>query len=380
MQAERIGSDVSTILQGWLSRGRYGERLSEQDSHENTKRQEDHRDIAIAESEPSWPLLAEEALYGLAGDIVRTIDPYTEADPVATLTNTLTGFGNCINATAHVKVQHSQHPARLFIVQVGDTSKGRKGTGWSTPRYLFSLCDPAWAKTQIRSGLSSGEGLIHHVRDARFEQQPIREKGRVVDYQEVCVDPGEPDKRLLIVESEFVSVLIVCDRERNTLSAVLRDIWDHGDLSTLTKNNPTRASGAHVSCIGHITTQELRARLDDTNKANGFGNRFLWVSVRRSKELPEGGAVPDALLLPLAERLKEAIAFARTVSEVKRDEAARALWAAVYHDLSEGKPGLLGAMLSRAEAQVLRLSLIYALLDKSSAIRIEHLRAALAVW
>ncbi|MGH7963610.1 MAG: hypothetical protein ACRERD_17595, partial [Candidatus Binatia bacterium] len=64
-------------------------------------------------SAPPWPELAEDALYGLAGDIVRAIDPYTEADPVATLTNTLTAFGNCINSSAHAKVQHDHHPARL---------------------------------------------------------------------------------------------------------------------------------------------------------------------------------------------------------------------------------------------------------------------------
>lgn len=47
----------------------------------------------------------------------------------------------------------------------------------------------------------------------------------------------------------------------------------------------------------------------------------------------------------------------------------RALWQAIYHDLSEGKPGLLGAVLSRAEAQVLRLSVFYALLDKSDMVK-----------
>jgi len=102
--------------------------------------------------------------------------------------------------------------------------------------------------------------------------------------------------------------------------------------------------------------------------------------VRRSKELPEGGAVPDSLLLPLAEHLGNVMAFARTVCEVKRDEDVKALWAEVYHDLSDGKPGLLGAILSRAEAQVLRLSLLYALLDKSILIKVEHLQAALALW
>ena len=35
----------------------------------------------------SWPELAPEALYGLAGDIVRAIEPHTEADPVASWGN-----------------------------------------------------------------------------------------------------------------------------------------------------------------------------------------------------------------------------------------------------------------------------------------------------
>jgi hypothetical protein len=41
---------------------------------------------------------------------------------------------------------------------------------------------------------------------------------------------------------------------------------------------------------------------------------------------------------------------------------------------------LTGAILSRAEAQVLRLSVLYTLLDSSLVVRIEHLKAALAVW
>ena len=56
------------------------------------------------------------------------------------------------------------------------------------------------------------------------------------------------------------------------------------------------------------------------------------------------------------------------------------LWHEVYPALSEGKPGLLGAATARAEAQVMRLALIYALLDRSSEIRKEHLTAGLALW
>ena len=59
---------------------------------------------------------------------------------------------------------------------------------------------------------------------------------------------------------------------------------------------------------------------------------------------------------------------------------ARPIWEACYHDLSEGRPGLLGSVTSRAEAQVVRLALTYALLDEASCIEPAHLRAALAVW
>jgi hypothetical protein len=43
-------------------------------------------------------------------------------------------------------------------------------------------------------------------------------------------------------------------------------------------------------------------------------------------------------------------------------------------------PGLYGAATSRAEAQVLRLSALYAVLDCSPVMRLPHLQAALAVW
>jgi hypothetical protein len=334
----------------------------------------------VDSSADEWPVLHDDALYGLPGTIVNTIDPHSEADKVATLINVLVAFGNCLNATAHVKVQHDKHPARINSVFVGKSSKGRKGTSWSTPKRAYALVDPDWVKKRVKSGLSSAEGLIYNVRDPLWKREPIKEKGKVVGYQDVCVDAGESDKRLLIIEPEFASTLTVMGREGNNLSAVIRQAWDDGNLSPLTKNNPLTATDAHISIIGHITQDELLARLDDTSKANGFCNRFLFALVRRSKELPEGGTVPDDKFNALVERLREVITFARTVSEVKRDDEAKALWAEIYHDLSKEKPGLLGAITSRAEAQVLRLSLIYALFDCSSVIRVKHLKAALALW
>lgn len=51
-----------------------------------------------------------------------------------------------------------------------------------------------------------------------------------------------------------------------------------------------------------------------------------------------------------------------------------------YGRLSEGGGDLVGALTSRAEVQMLRLSCLYAPLDGCRLIGVEHLRAALALW
>ena len=66
--------------------------------------------------------------------------------------------------------------------------------------------------------------------------------------------------------------------------------------------------------------------------------------------------------------------------EVRRDPEAAELWRAAYPALSEPGPGMAGAVTSRGEAQVMRLSAIYALLDSSRLIRVEHQEAAMALW
>jgi 5S rRNA maturation endonuclease (ribonuclease M5) len=320
----------------------------------------------------------EAAFYGLAGDIVRRIEPHTEADPVALLLQVLTVFGNIIGRDAYTVADGARHYLKLFTVLVGKTSKGRKGTAWRHVKNVFSHVDEEWCKN-IGHGLSSGEGLIWAVRDPIEEKKPIKEKRRHTgEYQTVITDHGVSEKRLLVIEAEFANVLKVGTREGNTLSPVIRSAWDDDNLRTMTKNSPARATGAHISMIGHITREEFRRELTQTESANGFANRYWIVAVDRSKCLPEGGEAYG--YSDLVEHLKNAIGFAKQCDELKRGDAARELWAQVYPKLSEGKPGLLGAITARAEAQVLRSSCIYALLDCSNVVRVEHLKAALALW
>ncbi len=80
------------------------------------------------------------------------------------------------------------------------------------------------------------------------------------------------------------------------------------------------------------------------------------------------------------EKLHKAVTYARITHELQRDERARQRWIEIYAKLSDGHTGLLGSVTSRAEAQVMRLACIYALLDCSEIITLEHLEAALALW
>lgn len=332
-------------------------------------------------SKEKWPEHPQnETYYGLVGDIVRAIDPHSEADPVALLIQALMMFGNIIGKTAHFVAEADKHYLNIFAVLVGTTSKGRKGTSFSQIKRLFESIEPDWAKDRIQSGLSSGEGLIWAVRDPIEKTEPIKKNGEVKGYQQVKVDSGILDKRLLDIEAEFASTLRVIGRDGNTLSALMRQAWETGTLRVLTKNSPAKATDAHISIIGHITKEELLRYLDRTETANGFANRFQWICVKRSKFLPDGGQIQKVDFGPIVHKLSQAISFAKKVTEIKRDENANVLWHKEYERLSKEKPGLLGVLTARSEPQVMRLACIYALYDCSDMVRLEHLQAALALW
>lgn len=117
-----------------------------------------------------------------------------------------------------------------------------------------------------------------------------------------------------------------------------------------------------------------------TDQANGFANRFLVVYAQRSKLLPLGGRVDEETLDELIGSLVMARQQARRVDQMHFSKKAKKLWGKIYLQLAKETPGMLGAITSRAEAQVLRLSMIYALLSCSDTIKTQHLKAALALW
>jgi hypothetical protein len=360
-----IGQGIVDRLREWLGL---------RDSRTKEQSREDSPQLA-------WPMLHPAALYGVAGDFVRLVEPHSEADPVALLMQFIVAFGNLIGRNAHFVAEADKHYTNIFAVLVGDTGTGRKGTAWGQAKRIFEALDEAWARDCLAGGMSSGEGLIYNVRDAVLSTKPIKADGHSTGVDEVVItDKGIADKRLLVFEGEFASVLRAQGREGNTLSMVIPNLWDTGDARSMVKTAPTRTTGAHVSIIGHITKDELRSCLDAVESVNGYVNRFLWLCSRRSKFLPRGGRISLENFAPLIRHLSASVGYARAVGEVSFDEAAGSMWDAVYIGLETGRTGLLGKVTQRASPYVLRLSCLYALLDCSETVRREHLEAALALW
>ena len=318
-----------------------------------------------------WPApLGEAAYHGLTGDFVQLIEPHTESDPAALVFQFLTYAGNTFGDKAFFLVEDTRHYPNLFVTVIGATASARKGTSRKRVGRLFREAVPDWEADCITSGLSTGEGLIARVRDPEYQEN---KKGETE-----LVHAGAKDKRLLIVEEEFSRPLRAMERSSNTLPSVMRQAWDGDRLSILTREDPIKASGATISIIGHITIDELRAELTDVNAANGFGNRFLWPLVTRSKSLPFGGDECADGIVEIATRLREAIKTS-PAGVIRFDELARHRWIAVYEGLNEDHPGLYGSLIARSPAQVIRVALIYALVDQQSMIGLAHLEAGFEV-
>ena len=309
---------------------------------------------------PQHPILNEAALHGVAGRVIRILAPHTEAHPAALLLQLLAAFGNLIGPGPHCMVESARHPLNLFVILVGDSSKARKGTSWNWIANFFAGVDPAWLATRVSTGRLTAAGLVQTLQD----QQP------------------PTDRRLLVLAEEFATVLHTLKRGNGHLSPLLRSAWDHGNLPTLHMQQDLRATGTHISLIAHITEQELAHLFERSLADNGFANRCLWTWVERSNCLPDGGSPSTYDLACASAALQRAVNWATAQREIlfHRNQPAGELWADVYPELSYHQPGLRGAATSRGEAQVLRLSALYAALDCSETVTVAHLQAALAVW
>lgn len=297
------------------------------------------------------------------GTLVERIEPHTEADPTAVLASLLCAAGVHLGQDPHVLAGGAPHPLLVWPLIIGRTA-ARKGTSWSAAKALLRAADPEFMTTNVRSGLTSGEGLA-----AMFAEE----------------DPTLPtvqaaaDRRLLLIEPEWGGVMSRMRREGNSLSATLRAAWEGGDLSTLSVKARI-APSSHVGLLAHISPAEFRDKVSAADMAGGTYNRFLPLAVARSKFLPEGGDL-DPTVAKLATSLSDRLAAGTSLHTIGFGDDGRHLWRRLYVEFGtdHGDHGPVEQFISRAAPNCLRIATIHAALDFSDTIKPEHLRAAAAL-
>jgi hypothetical protein len=316
-------------------------------------------------AESQCPTLPAEAYHGLLGEMLTAITPETEADPSAVLLGWLTCFGNLVGRSAWVTVGPRLHHPALYVGIVGRTSDG-KGDAWAVAKWPFAQVEPEWASKCICNGVGSGEGLVERVADLRLDKDGNAQGGE--------------DKRCLLRLSEMSRVFRLNRRENATLSDNLKEAWDGEPIHVPNRRkagNALSASDYAISMVGDIQPEPLNRLLETGMEAwDGFANRFLWAKVRSmNDDLDDGGSMEP--LRPFLDRLKDALAFAKQAGEVVWDAEAAQLRKANYPMLK--RSGDTIPHTDRLKAQVWRLAMLYALVDRSAVIRAEHYRAAFAV-
>ena len=335
-------------------------------------------------SPESWPKpIAAIGFAGPIGAFALRVSQKSEADVNAVYVQALIAFGNLLGRRARFRVGASIHTTNQYALVVGSTGSGRKGLGGGVACALYEheedrLMEPL--RLRMPQGLTTGQGLIHSVRDASEAPSPAPTNDRSGE-KAPRPDPGVSDKRLLVIEHEFSRVLAQLKNKESTLSATLRDFWDKGSAELLNKTSPIKATGAAISMIGHITPQELRSASTETDVFNGFLNRFLFICSRRPRLISRPEAIRGRDFEDLRAQLREALRFFETWHcEIEFSVAAEGLWDELYHELESERAGKAEALLARAAPHCLRLAMIIAASQGAATIGTRDLQAARAIW
>jgi hypothetical protein len=315
------------------------------------------------------PQLHRAALHGVLREMVEAACANSEAVPSSVAIHILARFAATIGRTAYIQIGDQRRHLRMNALIVGPTSKGRKGTSSDMPRRLFELVEQqlGWWPLRQLTALATGEGLIHQVRDPYTSRNGDKE----------TVDPGIVDKRLFCDVSEFAGVLAQARREGATISTVLRDAFDGQVLTTPTKTSYCQASGTHIVVVGSVPETEIVKCLSDTDKSNGFANRFPMFYSVRTKTVPMPEPTDPVLMQMFAAHVAAALHEALQVGHIGMIEDALELWPTLYTQIeAKDYPPVVASLLGRRSLYLLIFAALLALLNRERAIGPDHLSAA----
>lgn len=297
---------------------------------------------------------------GLLGRIVQTITPHSEADPVGILGALLSAFSSAITNLPQVVYGTQSQTLSTWIVLIGNTGMGRKGTATRAALQVVKGALPDWSKATILEGCpQSGPAYVSTLADMNGSA--------------------------LMIEEEFADLLKVSARYKSFGKAIRRS-WEGASISSRTKEAVIHVDAPHVSIIGNVTPAEFAGSIGKADRAGGTLNRFLCLFVERSKKIKLSEQISanawSELMRPFVREFRNAVTFARDVEEVTVSRSAMVLWddklSEMIDSLTLGREAM-EQFAARAADYVWRLSALYALADRRDEITTRDLEAAVGL-
>jgi hypothetical protein len=317
----------------------------------------------------------EDAYYGPLGEIAKRHREQIQINLEAFYAMLLPAMGWLIGRRAMIQISQDKHYPNLFAAVVGETSCG-KGTCWNIIEALLEQVEPE-CSVRLHRDVASAPGLIGLVRDA----------SRKIDGKKVTDDPGVADKRCLVLFEEMENLFTATARKGSTLEKVWNMAWDGRTLENNARHTE-KSTNPHICCVAHITPESFRYAIDRASGGlgftNGFLNRFITVQAIRERILPMGGNLPD--VSDCVQQIRDAMAWLGLVNggppkRIQWHPSTSSEWRDFVVGSDGDHPFLDGIrpIAARLKPLVMRIAMLYAVIDRQDQIQLHHLRAAKAM-
>jgi hypothetical protein len=315
----------------------------------------DHDEPPINEANP-FPKVENK----LCNEYINIMTDVTEAPASYHFFTFMTVAGMLVNRNAYVQWGSDRIYPNLWTMIVGQTGRARKSSTINKGRDILYRTAP---DLQVLSSLATWEGLLLAM--SRKDEEPNLQSEKTL----VCM--SEFDGFLKKSRNDAISHLI----------PELCNIYDcPPEVKNSTKGSPIVVKNPFLSILAGIQPEVLEKSFQTGDVNGGFAGRFIYVYDVSDKEIP----------IPIWNKQTEYNQLITTLSYIKnnciekeiiRYKGFESLWNPFYHTYRtpNGDPSLLLQLNDRMQNHVLKMAMIFAVLDGESEIMEYHLADAINI-
>ena len=318
-------------------------------------------DRPLADHTDKYPIVPEAAWCLTARVYLEAVKNSTSASEAYHLAVFLTVVGAILGRSVFFRMPHPIYP-NFYTALVGRSGRAKKGTAIG---FGCRLARQVNNEFHIKSSVDSGQGLVEQI--AKFQGLH-----------------SEKSTAVLFRFAELKGQIEKANREGSTIISTLSEAFDCEDvLEVNTRTNPVQAKKAFVAAVGAASPSWLD-KLQMADLEGGIGNRFLWVPGRSREPIPLPPPPIQSKLNAVAQELAGMRGWWGKAEDGKETELvltpeAEERWRWFYkkvYTLGSEDP-LVEIMGERMDQHCIKVAMIYAAIERSPEIGIQHLNPAI---